>query len=113
LRNFSIAERKAILMYGFEFDSESHAKALQWCRDNQVNDDQSKNLERVKNMKVVLDKADRKTHEMSMRDLIPLFEAAAKTKGIALGPCYEHEFEGLTAHPLYHRGRILAWEVLE
>ena len=113
LRNFSIAERKAILMYGFEFDSESHSKALQWCQDNQFTGDQSKNLERVKNMKVVLDKADPETHEMSMKDLIPLFEAAAKTKGIKLGPCFEQEFEGLTAHPLYHRGRILAWEVLE
>ena len=50
-------------------------------------------------MKGILDKADPKTHEMSMRDLIPLFEAAAKTKGIVLGPCVEKEFWGLSRHP--------------
>lgn len=64
-------------------------------------------------MKSILNKADPKTHEMSMKDLIPLFEAAAKTKAVKLSQCFESEFSGLTAHPLYHRGRILAWKVLE
>ena len=67
-------------MYGFEFNSDSHRLALEWCDRNEGNGDQKKNRERVKNMKSILDKADPKTHEMSMRDLIPLFEAAAKTK---------------------------------
>ena len=113
LLKFHPAEKKAILMYGFEFDSDSHRLALEWCKANEIIGDQSKNRERVKNMKGILDKADPKTHEMSMRDLIPLFEAAAKTKGIVLGPCVEKEFWGLSRHPLYHRGRILAWQVLE
>jgi hypothetical protein len=113
LKKFTLAERKAILMYGFEFDSDSHSLALAWCDAHETDGDQSKNRERVKNMKNILDKADPNTHEMLMRDLIPLFEAAAKTKGIKLGPCYEKEFSGLNRHPLYHRGRILAWEVLE
>jgi hypothetical protein len=113
LKTFTTAERKAVLMYGFEFNSESHSLALAWCDAHENEGNQSKNRERVKNMKSILDKADPKTHEMSMRDLIPLFEAAAKTKGIKLSACYEKEFSGLEAHPLYHRGRILAWEVLE
>ena len=113
LLSFHPAEKKAILMYGFEFNSDSHRLALEWCDRNEGNGDQKKNRERVKNMKSILDKADPKTHEMSMRDLIPLFEAAAKTKGIKLGPCIEREFTGLNRHPLYHRGRILGWQVLE
>ena len=113
LTRFSLAERKAIVMYGFEFNSESLNLALKWCEENEKYGDQTKNRLRVKNMKSILDKADPKTHEMSMKDLIPLFEAAAKTKGIKLSRCFESEFSGLTAHPLYHRGRILAWEVLE
>jgi len=100
-------------MYGFEFNSESHRLALEWCEKHEEKADQSKNRERVKNMKSILDKADPETHEMSMRDLIPLFEAAAMTKGIRLGPCIEREFMGLSRHPLYHRGRILAWQVIE
>ena len=113
LLTFHPAEKKAILMYGFEFDSDSHRLALEWCDAHESVGDQSKNRERVKNMKSILDKADPKTHEMSMQDLIPLFEAAAKTKGIQLGPCIEQEFSGLSRHPLYHKGRILAWQVLE
>jgi hypothetical protein len=113
LLQFHYAEKKAILMYGFEFNSESHQLALQWCERHESEGDQAKNRERVKNMKSILDKADPKTHEMSMRDLIPLFEAAAKTKGIKLGPCVESEFSGLNRHPLYHCGRVLGWQVLE
>ena len=100
-------------MYGFEFDSDSHRLALAWCDAHESEGDQTKNRKRVKNMKSILDKADPNTHEMSMRDLIPLFEAAARTKGIRLGPCIEREFSGLSRHPLYHRGRILAWQVIE
>ena len=100
-------------MYGFEFDSDSHNLALAWCDEHESEGEQIQNRERVKNMKNILDKADPVTHEMSMRDLIPLFEAAAKTKGIKLGPCFEKEFSGLKRHPLYHRGRVLGWEVLE
>ena len=43
-------------------------------------------------MKSILDKADPNTHEMSMQDLIPLFEAAAETKEIKLGPCIQESF---------------------
>ena len=100
-------------MYGFEFDSNSHRLALEWCKRNEKNGDQTKNRLRVKNMKSILDKADPNTHEMSMKDLIPLFEAAAETKGIKLGSCIQESFSGLFRHPLYHRGRILAWQVLE
>ena len=113
LMQFHTAEKKAILMYGFEFDSNSHRLGLEWCERNDKNGGETKNQLRVKNMKGILDKADPKTHEMSMKDLIPLFEAAAKTKGIKLGPCIQEEFSGLSRHPLYHKGRILAWQVLE
>lgn len=112
LLTFNLAEKKAIIMYGFEFDSNSHSLALEWCDENYSAESDKKNRDRVKNMKSILDKADPKTHEMSMRDLIPLFEAAAKTKGIKLGPCVEKEFSGLKRHPLYHKGRILGWQVL-
>lgn len=112
LLTFNLAEKKAIIMYGFEFDSNSHSLALKWCDENYSAESDKKNRDRVKNMKSILDKADPKTHEMSMRDLIPLFEAAAKTKGIKLGPCVEKEFSGLKRHPLYHKGRILGWQVL-
>lgn len=113
LVEFHTAEKKAILMYGFEFDSNSHRLALEWCERNEENGDQTKNRLRVKNMKSILDKADPKTHEMSLTDLIPLFEAAAETKGVKLGPCIQESFTGLSRHPLYHKGRVLAWQVIE
>jgi hypothetical protein len=113
LLQFHTAEKKAILMYGFEFNCDSHRLAQEWCDLHESEGDQAKNHERVKNMKSILDKADPNTNEMSMKDLIPLFEAAVKTKGIKLGPCIQEEFIGLKRHPLYHRGRVLGWQVLE
>ena len=112
LLKFHPAEKKAILMYGFEFNSDSHRLALEWCESHETEGDQTKNRERVKNMKSILDKADPKTHEMSMRDLIPLFEAAARTKGIRLGPCIEENSQDSTA-PFITEGEYLPGRYLK
>ena len=48
LLKFHTVEKKAILMYGFEFDSNSHRLALEWCERNEKNGDQTKNRLRVK-----------------------------------------------------------------
>ena len=112
LAEFTLSTRKAIMMYGFEFDSDSHRLALDWLKNNQHRPDHEQNVERVRNMMKVLDNTDPTNNEMSMIDLVPLFEAACATRGIKLGPLVTTEILGLTRHPLYHKGRILAWEVL-
>jgi len=112
LGEFDLAKRKAIVMYGFEFDSASFDHAIHWCESMSEVMDKSKNLERAKNMKNVLHKENPDTHEMSLLDLVPLFEAAVGVRGIRLSEVVHSPFEGLMRHPLYRKGRILAWEVL-
>jgi len=112
LAEFTLSTRKAIMMYGFEFDKESKILATTWLKNNQNLFDHEKNVDRVRNMMKVLDNTDPVNNEMSMMDLVPLFEAACATRGLKLGPLVTTEIRGLNRHPLYHRGRILAWEVL-
>ena len=111
LLGFDLASRKAIVMYGFEFDSDSYANALDWCNSYSSPSDMKKNMQRAKDMKGVLDKEDPVSHRMELTSLISLFEAAAKTRGIRLGSVIQNTFDGLDRHPLYSRGRVLAWEI--
>ena len=67
LLSFHPAEKKAIIMYGFEFDSDSHRLALDWCERNKEGGDYDKNLQRVKNMKSILHKSGGRGNNMSMR----------------------------------------------
>ena len=53
LLTFNLAEKKAIIMYGFEFDSNSHSLALEWCDENYSAESDKKNRDRVKNMKSI------------------------------------------------------------
>ena len=112
LVDFSLAKRKAILMYGFEFDSASYDHAISWCDKNSTGSEKLKNIERSKNMKKILHTEDPDLNQMSMLSLIPLFEAASKTRKINLSKCSNFEFNDLSKHPLYRMGRIMAWEVL-
>ena len=100
------------MMYGFEFDKVSKILAADWLKNNLDRFDHEKNVDRVRNMMKVLDNTDPVNNEMSMLDLVPLFEAACATRDIKLGPLVTTEITGLTRHPLYHKGRVLAWEVL-
>ena len=112
LGEFDLAKRKAIVMYGFEFDSASYDHAVHWCETNSTGEEQIKNLGKAENMKGVLRKEDPDTHHMSMLDLVPLFEAAVGVRKIKLSKLQHKAFDGLMRHPLYRKGRILAWEVL-
>ena len=97
-------------MYGFEFGPKSFKNAVEWCT-NVEGEEKKKNLERAKNMKNVLDKEDPETNVMDMLSLIPLFEAATNARGIQLSESVDYDFQNLTRHPLYSKGRILAWQV--
>jgi hypothetical protein len=112
LSDFTTATRKAVMMYGFEFDAHSKVLSATWLKNNMTRGDHEKNVARVRNMMKVLDNTDPVNNEMSMMDLVPLFEAACETRGIRLGPLATTTFSGLDRHPLYHKGRILAWEIL-
>jgi len=110
LKGFTLAKKKAIVMYGFEFGPKSFKNAVEWC-NNVEGEEKNKNLERAKNMKNVLDKEDPETNAMDMLSLIPLFEAATHARGIQLSESVDYDFQNLTRHPLYSKGRILAWQV--
>ena len=111
LLEFNLAKRKAIVMYGFEFDTASHDHAVLWCETVSDAAERAKNMDRAKNMKSVLHKEDPDSHNMSMLDLVPLFQAAVGVRDIQLSEVQHKAFDGLMRHPLYRKGRILAWEV--
>jgi len=113
LLEFDLASRKAVIMYGFEFDSDSIDLAIDWCDNISPDAERKKNFERAKNMKSVLDKEDPQNHLMELVSLIPLFEAACRTRGIDLSDVSQHTFDGLNRHPLYAKGRVMGWEVID
>ena len=73
------------MMYGFEFDSDSHRLALDWLKNNQHRPATNK-MSSVFEHDEGPDNTDPTNNEMSMIDLVPLFEAACATRGIKLGP---------------------------
>ena len=89
-----------------------HTALFGMVERNEKNGDQTKNRLRVKNMKSILDKADPDTHEMSLTPHTSL-RGCCRNKGREIRPCIQESFSGLSRHPLYHKGRVLAWQVLE
>ena len=106
LSQTSMGKRKAVIMYGFDYDEKSEPH----CR------------ELLAKMGLSSDRADfmKKTIRASTHDgtwklepIAPIFEAATESSGITLGKREVSSFSGLKRHPNYRMGKILAWEILD
>ena len=106
LQGFTPAKRRAIVMYGFEFDSASSITPSSGAGRTHWRSIAGQPGAHETHGRSVA-KEDPDTHRMSMQDLIAIFEAAAGTRGVRLSPCVQFAFTGLERHPLYRIGRVL------
>jgi hypothetical protein len=121
LRKSNISKKKAVVMFGFEFDSESVEYCRIWEEENQnlIPEHQiPPNVDakgkpykfRWERMKQVLET---NTYENSWEweAIVPIFEGSCKAMGIELQNHVNIPFSGLTRHPVYRKIRFLGWEV--
>lgn len=104
LSQTNMAKRKAVVMYGFEFDGGSE----QHCRD------------RLDVMGLSHDRADTiaktiraGTHDgqWELEPVAPIYEAACGSAQIQLEKREVTSFSNLLRHPNYRMGKFLAWEI--
>ena len=121
LSGSKIAKRKAIIIFGFEFDDNSVNYCKKWEEENKdkipshqmpPNTDSKGKVYpwRWQRLEQIIDK---NTYDKSWDwgHLKPIFESSCKVMGINLTGHIDKSFSGLTRHPLYRKIRFLAWEV--
>ena len=121
LSGSKIAKRKAIIIFGFEFDDNSVDYCKKWEEENKdkipshqmpPNTDPDGNVYpwRWQRLERIIDK---NTYDKrwACGHLKPIFESSCKVMGINLTGHIDKSFSGLTRHPLYRKIRFLAWEV--
>ncbi len=121
LEKSKIAKRKGVIIFGFEFDSESVDYCRKWEEENKilipehqlppnVDEKGTPYKYRWERMKQVLEK---NTYDNSWEwnALVPIFEGSCKMMGIELNNHVNMSFSGLTRHPVYRKIRFLGWEL--
>jgi hypothetical protein len=105
LSKTKMGKKKAIVMYGFEFDELS----VNHCRQNLIK------MELEEARADEMEKAIRAgTHDgkWDLELIGPIFEASCQSMGIKLGKMIKVNFSNLERHPNYRIGKFLAWEVI-
>lgn len=110
LADSAISRRKAVIIYGFEFDGGSVQNCKDWLEAHpelilEHQKGRANNLENT--LHTNTDEG-----EWAWNSIIPIFEVTCKTMGVNLGTCIIDEFDGLTRHPMYRKVKFMAWEVL-
>ena len=117
-----ISKRKAVVMFGFEFD----ANSVKYCRDweeknihiipeHQIppnKDEKGKEYKfRWERMKEVMEK-NTYNNQWSWNPIVPIFEGSCKSMNIDLKNHVNVVVSGLTRHPVYRKIRFLGWEIV-
>jgi hypothetical protein len=105
LSKTSMGKRKAVIMYGFEFDKLSVSKCRKILRKMGLPDDRAIELEKTI-------RAGTYNGIWDLELIAPIYEAACKSMGINIGKMILGDFSNLSRHPNYHIGKFMAWEVL-
>ena len=105
LANTKMGQRKAVVMYGFEFDDFSVGNCRQILERMGLSDQRAIEMEKAI-------RAGTHDGEWDLELIAPIFEAACNSMGINLGKLVTAEFSDLSRHPNYRIGKFLAWEVL-
>lgn len=116
-----IAKRKGVIIFGFEFDSESVEYCRKWEEENKnlipehqlppnVDEKEKPYKYRWERMNDVMEK---NTYDNSWdwKALVPIFEGSCQMMGIELKNHVNRSFSGLTRHPVYRKIRFLGWEL--
>lgn len=97
------AARGAVIMYGFDFDAGVVESAYASCRQLGIPDSRARELQRT---------LDRNGGDYYVDPTFRVFEAVAREFGCRISERASASFGPLTAHPIYRRGSVAAWEVL-
>jgi len=100
-----MGQRKAVVMYGFEFDQKSVNHCKQILEKMGLSDSRAIQMEKAI-------RAGTHDGEWDLELVAPIYEAACASMGITLGMRIIAGFSDLTRHPNYRIGKFLAWEIL-
>ena len=100
-----MGKRKAVVMYGFEFDNLSVSNCRQILEKMGLNDERAVQMEKAI-------RAGTHNGEWDLELVAPIYKAACKSMGIKIGELIMAEFADLSRHPNYRIGKFLAWEIL-
>ncbi|MBL9088910.1 MAG: hypothetical protein JNM10_17355 [Planctomycetia bacterium] len=98
------AARGAVIMYGFDFDADVVASAYATCERLGIEDTRARELQRT---------LDRNGGDYYVDATFRVFDVVARELGCRLSQQRANaSFGPLSAHPIYRRGAVAAWEVL-
>jgi hypothetical protein len=109
IRENLVGRRKAVLIYSFHFDqdvlqqAETHPERATPVR-------QGATCDRFTNLTGLLEQNN--DHPLALPPLLESFETLCAATGRTIGQRVHREFFGLTRHPIFIRGDVVAWEVL-
>lgn len=100
-----MGKRKAVVMYGFEFDQMSVINCKEILAKMGLSDSRAIQMEKAI-------RAGTHNGEWDLELVAPIYEAACDSMGIKLGDRIIAGFSNLSRHPNYRMGKFLAWEIL-
>lgn len=101
LSNDLVANRKAVVAYGFEYDFAT-------CDEAEML--HPTHLDRVRNIRQVCRSNDTKFGEYSLDPLIEMIDPYLRSH-VAIAEFQQQSFSGLWAHPCGGRGRVFGWSL--
>ena len=105
LRKTNIASRRAVVMYGFDYDATAIERARATCASLGLDDEIAVNLTRV------LRSVDPVTLTYRLDDLVDIADASLARLGLVSGPAITSRFRDANRHPCGGEGIIAGWEV--
>jgi hypothetical protein len=106
LRRTNIAPRRAVVMYGFDYDADAIERARTTCAGLGLDDEIAANLSRV------LKSVDPVTLTYRLDDLIAIADASLMRLGLINAPAITSRFNNANRHPCGGEGIVAGWEVL-
>lgn len=106
LRKTTIAPRRAVVMYGFDYDATAIERARTICAALGLNDEIAANLSRV------LKSVDPVTLTYRLDALIEIADASLMRLGLVRGTAITSRFGDANRHPCGGEGIVAGWEVV-
>ena len=105
LRVTSLGSRRAVVMYGFDYDASAVERARIACQRLGLDDQIATNLRRV------LRSVDPETFEFRLDALVEIADAYLRRLGLVSEPLQMHRFTGADRHPCGGEGLVAGWEI--
>ena len=100
-----ISRRRAVVMYGFDYDSKSIEQAFNTCRRLGLTEIVAKNL------RAVVRRVDPDGMRYRLDDLVEIADAALRRLGLVSSEISLRRFQGANRHPCGGDGLVAGWEI--